>query len=334
MDTDTHHRTIVDALIAYSDGDPEPLRAGGVHAANVTVVGYQADLEQAFDEVCAMIRLINRPQSGWQLIKTVHDVYEARESGKVGLIMGWQNAKPLETQLDRIDGFYALGVRVLQLTYNEANVLGDGCGEKRGGGLTAFGLSAVKRMNEVGMAIDLSHCSEQTILDACAVSTKPVLLTHANAQAIQPRVRNKSDVALRAVAATGGIIGISVHGFLNWDGNPSHPPTLVDVARHARHVANLVGIEHLALGTDLVCVQSTQTVQKVLNSTAKANSGEVAEYVAAFGNELAGRYPQEASSPREFTNILEALKDAAFTEREIDAIAGGNLIAALRQIWV
>lgn len=329
----TAARTVVDGLIAVCDGDPEPLRTGGVHAANVTVIDYQAGLEQGFDQLCAWLRRVNQPGSGWRLVREVGDIQRARHDGQVGLIMGWQNTLPLGSQLDRIDGFHALGVRIMQLTYNEANVLADGCGEARAGGLTALGRAAVQRLNEVGVSIDLSHCAEATVIEACSISDKPVLLTHANAKAIHARARNKSDAALRAVAATGGVIGVSVHGFLNWGGDPSRRPSLADFVRHARHIAEVVGAEHLAIGTDLACVQSTAAVQQVLDASASRYGGMVGAYVAAFGNDLAGRYPPDVPSPREFPRILDALRDGGFTERELDGIAGGNLMSALDQAW-
>src|SRR5699024_11098587 len=120
----------------------------------------------------------------WLLVKKAADIEQAYREQRVGLIMGWQNSLPLGTEIKRVAAFHALGIRVIQLTYNEANAVGDGCIEERGGGLTRFGKTLVDEMNEVGIAIDLSHCGEATTLEAAERSNKPVLATHANAKEV------------------------------------------------------------------------------------------------------------------------------------------------------
>src|SRR6478609_2068718 len=146
-----------------------------------------------------------------------------------------RRSAPFGTSLARVAGFHALGLRMAQLTYNEASPAGDGCLEERGGGLTRFGRALVAEMNRVGVGIDLSHCGDRTAREAALASGKPVFLTHANAKAIDDRVRNKLDDTIRAVAGTGGVMGVSIHGFMNWDGDPAHPPTLDNFVRHARY---------------------------------------------------------------------------------------------------
>lgn len=326
------HRVVIDGLVFHADGNPEPLRSGGVTAANITVAPYLEGQLSAFDHMSRWRRLASLPDSGWKLILTADDILAAQKEGKVGLIMGWQNTWPLEGHLDRIAGFHALGLRVAQLTYNEANFVGDGCGEPRNGGLTQFGHKVVQEFNRLGVAIDLSHCSEQTAQEAAALSQKPVFLTHANASAIDARVRNKSDASIKAVAATGGVIGISIHGFLNWSGQAGQPPTLDNFARHAAYVADLVGIEHVGIGTDFACVQDTNEVDRILELS-KAYPGAAGVYINAFGNRLVDRYPAETPSPRHFPAILDALARNGFSSTDIDAIAGGNLLRAFRQTW-
>jgi membrane dipeptidase len=325
---------VIDGLVYLSDGDPEPLATGGVTAANVTVSHMLADCGQAFDEMAAWHERLRAPDSRWRLVLRADDVARAREEGRTGLIMGWQNTLPFGHRLERVAAFHAMGLRIAQLTYNEANLAADGCMETRPAvGLTRFGHDLVRTMNEVGVAIDLSHCSEQTGRDAAAASSRPVLLTHANAKAIHDRVRNKSDDTLRAVAGTGGVIGVSIHGFMNWSGRPGEPPTLEDFARHARHVANVAGIEHVGIGTDYAAVQDDATAQAVLDMSRARYERSGGEYARAFGNTSAGRYPAGVPTPRQFPSILEALGRAGFTGAQVDAIAGGNFLRALRDIW-
>jgi membrane dipeptidase len=326
-------RIVIDGLVYLSDGNPEPLATGGVTAANITVSHMLGEFGQAFDEMSVWLNRVAAPQSGWRLILRAQDIEQSARDGKTGLIMGWQNSLPFGNRLERVRAFHAMGLRVVQLTYNEANLAADGCMEERGCGLSKFGHELVRELNQTGIAIDLSHCSEQTGREAASISTRPVLVTHANAKVLNNRVRNKTDETLRAVAATGGVIGVSIHGFMNWSGKADEPPSLENFARHARHVANVAGIEHVGIGTDFSAVQDEATVQAVLAMSKDRYARSGGEYAAAFGNTSAARYPAPTPTPRQFPLILEALDRAGFHESEIDAIAGGNFLRALRAIW-
>jgi membrane dipeptidase len=325
-------RVVIDGLVFHSDGNPEPLRTGGVTAANITVAPYLEGFQSAFDGMSRWRALADREGSGWKLVLRAGDIRSAQAEGKTGLIMGWQNLWPIELNIDRLSGFHAVGLRVAQLTYNDANFVADGCSEERNGGLTSFGRKVVAELNRLGIAIDLSHCSEATVLQTAALSEQPVLLTHANAKSVNPRLRNKTDDAIRAVAATGGIIGVSIHGFMNWSGNPTEPPTLDNFVKHARYVADLVGVEHVGLGTDFACVQDPADVDRVLKLS-KDYREAAGVYIEAFGNVLADRYPKETPTPRQFQKMLEALDRGGFTSSEIDGIAGGNFLRAFDTIW-
>src|SRR5262249_36278139 len=148
---------------------------------------------------------------------------------------------------DDVALFHRQGQRVSQLTYNGQNRLGSGCKVPFDQGLTEYGAAVVRAMNQVGMAIDVSHCSERTPLDACAVAGEPVLITHANCRSLVPQPRCKSDAVIRAMAAKGGVMGITtVPAFVH----PAPPATFEQVLDHFDHVARLVGVEHVGLGSD------------------------------------------------------------------------------------
>lgn len=325
-------RIVIDGLVFHSDGNPEPLRSGHVTAANVTVAPYLEGFQSAFDNMSRWRAVADRGDSGWKLVLRADDIRSAQKEGKTGLIMGWQNLWPIERNIDRLAGFHALGLRVAQLTYNDANFVADGCGEERNGGLTVFGRKVVQELNRLGIAIDLSHCSEKTVQETAALSNQPVLLTHANAKSVDARQRNKTDESIRAVAASGGVIGVSIHGFMNWNGDPSQPPSLDNFIKHAKYVANLVGVEHVGLGTDFACVQNVSDVDRVLNLS-KDYREAAGIFIEAFGNDLAGRYPKETPTPRQFPRILEALERAGFKASEVDGIAGGNFLRVFGKVW-
>jgi membrane dipeptidase len=324
---------VIDGLVYLSDGDPAPFREGGVAAANVTVTHMFWELEQTFEALGEWHRRIAAPDSGWRLVRTADDIRVAQDQGRTGLIMGWQSITPLGSRTERVAAFHAMGVRVMQLAYNEASLAGDGCLEERGGGLTRFGRKLVAEMNEVGVAIDLSHCGDRTAQEAARASRKPVFLTHANAKAVNDRVRNKLDETIRAVADTGGVIGVSIHGFMNWDGDANHPPSLDNFVRHARHVADLVGVEHVGIGTDFSAVRDEAAARSILEMSKGSYPETGGVFAAAFGNTSAGRYPKETPTPREFPRILEALARGGFSAGEVEAIGGGNFLRAFGEAW-
>ena len=143
--------------------------------------------------------------------------------------------------------FYAKGQRISQLTYNSLNRLGSGCGERNDSGLSDFGAEIVQAMDACGMAIDVSHASERTTLDAIEASSKPLLITHSNCRALVKHPRCKSDDVIRALATKGGVMGITgVGAFLS----SRRSPSIEDVLDHFDHVASLVGVEHLGIGSD------------------------------------------------------------------------------------
>ena len=188
-------------------------------------------------------------------------------------------------------------------------------------------------LNRLGIAIDLSHTGERTCLETAAVSRQPVLLTHANAKAVMDRVRNKSDEVMRAVAATGGLVGASLHGFMNWDGNPAHPPTVELFLRHLRHIVNLVGIDHVSFGNDMAALASAEKADAFLQMSFTRYAGATADYVRAFGNALEKRYPDEINSPRLLSRQTDALLRDGYSEDEVEKVMGQNLRRVLGEIW-
>jgi membrane dipeptidase len=329
-----HDRLLVlDGLVFCSDGDPRWLREGNVSAANVTIRSPMDDFEQTFDAFASWRRLCRNPASGWLLVEHGEDIDRARAGGKVGLIMGWQDTKMLGDKAERLEAFHRLGLRVVQLTYNEACAAGDGCLEPRNAGLSSFGHEVVMELNRLGIAIDLSHTGERTCLETAAASRQPVLLTHANAKAVTDRVRNKSDEVMRAVAATGGLVGASLHGFMNWDGNPAHPPTVELFLRHLRHIVNLVGIDHASFGNDMAALASSEKADAFLQMSFTRYAGATADYVRAFGNTLEKRYPDEVNNPRLLSRQTDALLRDGYKESEAEKIMGLNLRRVLGEIW-
>jgi len=324
---------VIDGLLYDCDGYAAEFWQGGLTAANITVCDYEADFAEACDRIAWWHRFIGQDGSGWRLIETTDDIRASASDGMAGLIMGFQNARPIGDRLDRIDLFHRLGVRVIQLTYNHRNFLGDGCLEPDNGGLSAFGRRAVERLNAVGIAIDVSHVGERTSIEAAEASARPVLATHTNAKALADWPRNKSDDVIRAVAATGGTIGVSIYGPLLWDGRPDRPPMMDDLVHQAEHVANLVGIGHVSFGTDLFSVADTEAYALTADMESEFANPSAAAYAAAFDNTIRGRYPAACRHVAELDRITEAFVAAGWSDDDVKGLLGGNMLRALDGIW-
>jgi membrane dipeptidase len=137
-------------------------------------------------------------------LRTARDLAEAKRSGRLGLIYGFQDAAMLEGDPERLELFHRFGVRIVQLTYNLRNLLGDGALEAADAGLSRHGRDVVTRMNALGMLVDLSHCGTRTTDDAIAASAKPVAVTHSGCRAVYDHPRSKHDATLRRLAERGG----------------------------------------------------------------------------------------------------------------------------------
>jgi membrane dipeptidase len=260
------------------------------------------------------------------VIRTVADIDQAHRSGRVGLVFGLEAATPIENEIDRLDVLYGLGVRQIGIAYSDANALGSGLAETGDGGLTAFGRRAVTRMNRLGLAIDVSHSSDRTALDVCRHSDQPVFLTHAGARAVWDTARMKPDDVLRAVAETGGVIGMSAapHTTLS-AAHPRH--SIESVMDHFRYCVDLIGVEHVAFGPDTLYgdhVQLHRIFAHLLSLG--ASRGPDFEPVA---------YVDGMENPTEnFANICGWLVRHGYDDETIRAVIGGNIYRALQAVWV
>ncbi|MDR7419883.1 MAG: dipeptidase [Armatimonadota bacterium] len=181
------------------------------------------------------------------LVRQAADVERAHRERAYGLLLDFQNTTPIGEDLSKIDHFRHLGVRMVQLTYNLRNLVGDGCTEAYQGGLSYFGREVVRRLNDARILVDISHCSEQVGWDALKVSSAPVVVSHSSSKAVCYHDRGKTDELARAVAERGGYFGVVViPGFIS----ESKEPTLDDFCRHVEHLVNVCGIDHVGIGTD------------------------------------------------------------------------------------
>jgi membrane dipeptidase len=250
------------------------------------------------------------------------DFARVKGSGKLGVLLGLQNAQHFRRP-DDVNAFFALGQRVAQLTYNSRNLIGNGSTERRDEGISDFGVAIIERMNQVGMAIDVSHCGDRTTLDAFELSKKPVLITHSNARALAPgHPRDKADEAILAVKKSGGVMGITaVRMFVKND----EPTTIEHVLNHFDHVAKLIGPEHLGVGSDI-------DLYGYDAMPAEANRQLRAGYKGSYG--FREKIDVEGlDHPKRMFDLTEGLIRRKYSDAQIEGILGGNFKRVLTQIW-
>lgn len=255
--------------------------------------------------------------------ESLEDIQQAKRNGKVAFISGFETSTMIENKLDRLDILFGLGVRTLGITYSESNSLGTGLGETFQGGLTKFGQEAVKRMNDIGFVIDVSHSSDQTSLDVCDVSDDPVIASHNGAQALHDITRLDPDNVLKAVADTGGLIGIQAAPHTT--STFSHPRHGIEsFMEHFEYVKDIVGIEHVTFGPDV-------------------NYGDHVGLHKHFGKDM-DQFPDEIITDIEYTkgldnpteawhNIIRWLVKQGYSDKEIQRVIGGNTLRVLEQVW-
>lgn len=256
----------------------------------------------------------------------VDDIRRAHAEGKVAEVFSLESAAMIGNEVDRIDVLYGFGVRQMGIAYSEANFLGSGLSERGDGGLTYFGERAVRRMNQVGMAIDISHSGDVTALDVVRASTKPVLITHCGSREIWPIARMKPDALIKECCERGGVIGIEAapHTTLSRD-HPRH--SLDSVMDHFEHLVDVVGIDHVAFGPDSlfgdhVALHEEFAANMSIGSATDGPQFEHVPYVDGLEN------PGEC-----FHNIVAWLVSHGYSDSDICAVVGGNVLRALEEIW-
>ncbi|MEM0120411.1 MAG: membrane dipeptidase [Thermoprotei archaeon] len=255
----------------------------------------------------------------------VEDIRRAHREGKVALILHLEGASMIENELDRIDILYGFGVRCMGLVYSDSNAIGGGLKEKGDGGLTDFGYKVVKRMNKVGVAIDLAHVGDRTSLDAIDASDKPILITHAGSRTVWNTKRMKPDEVLQAMAEKGGIIGLEAapHTTLSKE-HPHH--TIESIMDHFKYLEKLIGLNHIAFGPDTLFGDHVGLHKLFIKELSISQiTGDVkhptVEYVDGLEN------------PSEFTNIIRWLVREGYSDQDIAKVVGENILRVLSQIW-
>jgi membrane dipeptidase len=289
--------------------------------------------ERAVRRIAQAQAIVDALRDKLVLVRRAADIEQAHAEGKHGIVVDFQDTIAFGDDLERIECFYHLGLRMVQLTYNLQNLVGDGCTERYQGGLTYFGREVVRRLNELGILVDISHCSEQVGWDALEVSTAPVVVSHSASKAVARHDRGKSDELARAVAERGGYFGVVVvPGFIS----ERPEATLEDFVRHVEHLVDVCGIDHVGIGTDKMGPPSSRT-------------GSLIEYPPSMPVNPPGAFDWAGFRPEEhrltsnyrlagyetfadWPNLTVALAQAGFTEEELRKLLGRNFLRVFREV--
>lgn len=256
-------------------------------------------------------------------VRSTADIDGLAATGQVGVVSTLESATAIGNDLDRLDILYGLGVRLLGVVYSESNQLGSGLADVTNSGLTRLGRQAVRRMNELGITVDVSHAGDETSLDAVRWSSAPVVITHAGARALWPTARMKPDDVIRAIAGSGGFIGIEAAPHTT-EVTGAGPHSLDTVMRHVEYCLELVGPDHVALGPD-------------------TNFGDHVAWHREFAA-LFGKDSEEAPDDLEFVrgcenpgqavhNMIRWLVAHGYSDEEVAKLAGGNVLRVVRATW-
>ncbi|OUR75442.1 peptidase M19 [Alphaproteobacteria bacterium 46_93_T64] len=300
------------------------MQAGGVHGVHVTIAYHET-----FREMVLNLEQWNRWFEQYPdlifLGKNGNDIRRAQAENRTAIFFGFQNPSPIEDDLGLIEICHTLGVRFMQLTYNNQSLLATGCYEEVDTGVTRFGRQVIAEMNRVGLVVDMSHSGDLSTLQAIEISERPIAITHANPSDWHPALRNKSDEVIKALTQSGGMMGFSLY--------PHHLKgksacSLNDFCQMIAHAADRYGVEHFGIGSDLCQDQPDEIVTWMRNGrwSKKLDYGEGSAAAAGFPPEL-GWFDNNGH----FSNISHGLGDVGFSSDEVSAIMGGNWLRFYEQ---
>ncbi|MFY9844626.1 MAG: dipeptidase [Terriglobales bacterium] len=302
------------------------VQQSGITAVNFTIS--DPTFEGTVGNISTIETLVEQHPETFLIVRRHADIARAKRENKIGIMPGFQYTAFLEEKPERIEMFRQLGVRIMQLTYNNRSIFGDGCLEPGNAGLSKAGIAAVKKMNEIGVALDLSHSGYRTTAEGIAASAKPVLITHSGCAAVYAHPRNKPDEILKSLADRGGYFGVYLMPYVV--ASPT-VPTRVHVFDHVMHAIDVCGADHVGIGSD-------GSIQKTVLS---------AEQRAAFDKDIARRkqlgigapgedrypYVPDLNGPDHMEIIAIELAKRGQPSAVIEKVLGANFQRVIGEIW-
>ena len=308
--------------------DLDLARASGVSVVKLSLGGINSAFAATIREIAYLQRVAEAYPRYFMQVRVADDLARSKREGVVGIILSFESAEMLGGKVENFEVFRNLGVRVMQLSYNKTSPFAAGVMAPAAGGLTPLGREAVKEMNRLGIAIDLSHANAATTTDVLELSTQPPIMTHTGSAAVHAHPRLKSDEQLRALAAKGGVIGVFDLPYLT--ASP-HQPNVDDYMQHLEHILEVAGEDHVGIGSDVgiepfdTSAQGMADFQKQLEERRKAGLSAPEEDRPTF--------VQGMNFPRKLELVADRLLKHGHSAATTEKILGGNFARVFRQIW-
>lgn len=299
---------------------------------NFTVGGVGNDdgmFEQSVSSLAYWTGVVARHPNLLLKVESFADLQRAKDSNRIGVIFGFQDSSMFGNDAGNVKVFRDLGVRIVQPTYNLRNLAGDGCLEPANAGISLFGRELVAALNEARIVVDLSHAGSRTQLDAIAASAATPVISHSGCRALVDTPRNTTDEVLRALAAKGGVLGLYSMPFLKSGGQPHAE----DLWRHVEHAINVMGEDHVGLGTDggIPSIRDMDAYRSHLRESHERRSR--AGFAAPGESPDVMLIIPEYNSPRRFELLADDLLRRGHSSGRIEKIIGGNFARVLRSVW-
>ncbi len=302
------------------------IRESGVTALKATLGGAMGNFEAAIMDIAAAEQLMEKRADLFLKVRTAPDLDRARKEQKLGVIYSFESAAMLEDKIERIELFRELGVRVMQLNYNRRTPFGVGCLDGETDGVTELGRKAIAKMNEIGVALDLSHSNTKTTADGIAASTRPPLITHAGCRAVHQHPRNKEDREMKALADKGGVFGVYMLPYIT--ASPKQPMR-EDFIQHLEHALKICGEDHVGVGTDVPFFQVDESDLEEMKQAAEKRK---ADGIAAPGEDRPVYIP-DMNTPRKMELVADALLQRGHKSGVVEKILGANFKRVFGEIW-
>lgn len=322
---------IIDPCVQYLMRRTDRTDRSGLTAVGLTIPMPNEDAAQTYPRVREFLEIIEAEPT-FCLGDSPAALRRAKAEGKLAHILLSQDSLFIGADPANLLLWKQLGLRICQLTYNEKNLVGDGCLERHDGGLSQLGRVMVREMERYGVTIDLTHAGRRTFLDACAVATRPVIASHSNPKAVVDNPRNIDDDQMRAVAALGGVVCVTTWAPLIWPGRPGMP-TLDDWLRCVDYAVQLVGVDHVGISTDSVGTMGAYPRH--------ARNPDALPYGAVTDrfDELAqppdnnNRQPADFNGIEDYPALVEALARHGVSDGDIRKMLGENLLRVFDATW-
>ena len=310
----------------------DKLIKAGVTLDELDVEAY--NFRQAVDVFNARISALSNIGMDKVIIaRRTEDVYRAKKEGKIAFFFHTQHGSIIENDLRLLETLHQMGLRVFGLCYSIRNHIADGCNEITDAGLSAFGQRVVKKCNELGIVIDLSHVGHQSSLEAIELSNDPTIFSHSNANGVYRNRRNIDDDQIMAIGENNGVIGIASWGpMLKQLTSDEDQPTLKDMLDHLNYIVDMIGIDHVGIGVDVGWKRTKEETEMDSNTLAFS----AAELIPRSGPYIYGHhnwYVKELWDPEDWPLITDGLVARGYSDDEILKILGGNFMRVFKAVW-